>query len=83
MTESLTNPIRIAIGWYAVAPAFPPALLLATVWTFGAFLMTGKRLAEPGSSGISPHAIGQRSARTRWLACSSPSWATRWRGSRR
>jgi decaprenyl-phosphate phosphoribosyltransferase len=46
VTESLTNPIRLAIGWYAVAPAFPPALLLATVWTFGAFLMTGKRLAE-------------------------------------
>ena len=44
--ESITNPIRIAIGWYAVAAASPPALLLATVWTLGAFLMTGKRLAE-------------------------------------
>ena len=44
--ESLTNPIRIAIGWHAVAAAAPPALLLVTVWAFGAFLMTGKRLAE-------------------------------------
>ena len=46
VTESLTNPIRIAIGWHVVAAEAPPALLLATVWAFGAFLMTGKRLAE-------------------------------------
>lgn len=46
VTESLTNPIRIAIGWYAVATGAPPALLLVAVWAFGAFLMTGKRLAE-------------------------------------
>jgi 4-hydroxybenzoate polyprenyltransferase len=47
VTESVTNPIRLAIGWYAVAPTEPPpGLLLVTVWCFGAFLMTGKRLAE-------------------------------------
>ncbi|MBI3456870.1 MAG: UbiA family prenyltransferase [Candidatus Rokubacteria bacterium] len=49
VVESLTNPIRLAIGWYAVAstqPAHPPLFLLAAVWAFGAFLMTGKRLAE-------------------------------------
>lgn len=46
VTESLTNPIRIAIGWHAVATGAPPVLLLVTVWAFGAFLMTGKRLAE-------------------------------------
>ena len=46
VTEALTNPIRLAIGWHAVAAASPPALLLLAVWTFGAFLMTGKRLAE-------------------------------------
>jgi decaprenyl-phosphate phosphoribosyltransferase len=47
LIESLTNPIRIAIGWYAVAPgADIPEGLLVTVWAFGAFLMTGKRLAE-------------------------------------
>jgi 4-hydroxybenzoate polyprenyltransferase len=45
-TESLTNPIRIAIGWHAVAAGAPPVLLLVVVWAFGAFLMTGKRLAE-------------------------------------
>jgi 4-hydroxybenzoate polyprenyltransferase len=46
VAEALTNPIRIAIGWYAVSSAAPPVDLLATVWAFGAFLMTGKRLAE-------------------------------------
>ena len=46
VTESLTNPIRIVTGWYAVASGAPPVLLLVAVWAFGAFLMTGKRLAE-------------------------------------
>jgi 4-hydroxybenzoate polyprenyltransferase len=50
IVESLTNPIRIAIGWYALAlsvPVSPPSpYLLGAVWAFGAFLMTGKRLAE-------------------------------------
>jgi 4-hydroxybenzoate polyprenyltransferase len=48
VVESLTNPIRIAIGWYAVVAVGPPppVFLLVAVWAFGAFLMTGKRLAE-------------------------------------
>jgi len=46
VTESLTNPIRIEIGWCAAASGAPPPLLLIAVWAFGAFLMTGKRLAE-------------------------------------
>jgi 4-hydroxybenzoate polyprenyltransferase len=49
LVESLTNPIRVAIGWYAVSSLTltpPPLFLLGAVWAFGAFLMTGKRLAE-------------------------------------
>jgi 4-hydroxybenzoate polyprenyltransferase len=48
VVESLTNPIRITIGWYAVSSGsgLPPVDLLLSVWAFGAFLMTGKRLAE-------------------------------------
>jgi 4-hydroxybenzoate polyprenyltransferase len=55
LVESLTNPIRTAIGWYAVLAAAagwpaaagrPPWSLLLTIWACGAFLMTGKRLAE-------------------------------------
>ncbi len=46
--ESLTNPIRLAIGWYAVPVGDEPLPLgaLVAIWAFGAFLMTGKRLAE-------------------------------------
>jgi decaprenyl-phosphate phosphoribosyltransferase len=47
VAESLTNPIRLALGWHAVTTeAGPPGFLLVAVWSFGAFLMTGKRLAE-------------------------------------
>jgi 4-hydroxybenzoate polyprenyltransferase len=46
VTESLTNPIRLAIGWYAVSVTRLPGLLLLSVWSLGAFVMTGKRLAE-------------------------------------
>ena len=58
VTESLTNPIRIGIGWYAVGSEAPPGLLLVAVWAFGAFLMTGKRLAEL-------RLLGDRAARYR------------------
>jgi 4-hydroxybenzoate polyprenyltransferase len=48
VVESVTNPIRLAIGWTAVAGGAgePPLALVTAVWAFGAFLMTGKRLAE-------------------------------------
>ncbi len=47
LVESVTNPIRLAIGWSAVSSAdLPPILLLLSVWGLGAFLMTGKRVAE-------------------------------------
>jgi 4-hydroxybenzoate polyprenyltransferase len=62
VVESLTNPIRIAIGWAAVSAPHvgAPAMdLLVTVWACGAFLMTGKRLAElralgPGAARYRP-----------------------------
>jgi len=47
ITESINNPIRFAIGWYAInALFFPPASFLIAFWAFGAFLMACKRLAE-------------------------------------
>jgi 4-hydroxybenzoate polyprenyltransferase len=50
VVESLTNPIRLAIGWYAVSAevvaAPPPLALMTAVWALGASVMTGKRLAE-------------------------------------
>lgn len=47
ISESINNPIRFLVGWYALAPAsFPPASLLVCWWAFGNFLMVGKRLSE-------------------------------------
>jgi 4-hydroxybenzoate polyprenyltransferase len=47
ITESINNPIRFVIGWYAVQMAFfPPVSFLVAFWAFGAFLMACKRLAE-------------------------------------
>jgi decaprenyl-phosphate phosphoribosyltransferase len=48
IVESLNNPIRLTIGWYATqAPCgFPSLLLLFLFWIYGAFLMSAKRLAE-------------------------------------
>lgn len=47
LSESVNNPIRMAIGWYAMGLAAPPTLsVLLAYWMFGAFLMAIKRFAE-------------------------------------
>ena len=45
--ESVNNPIRLLLGWFAVTAAeFPPVSLLIAYWMIGAFFMATKRLAE-------------------------------------
>ena len=47
LSESLNNPLRLALGWYATGLAvMPPLSLLLAYWMFGAFLMAAKRFAE-------------------------------------
>jgi 4-hydroxybenzoate polyprenyltransferase len=47
LTESINNPIRLLLGWFAVIPLeFPPVSLLVAYWMIGAFFMASKRLAE-------------------------------------
>jgi 4-hydroxybenzoate polyprenyltransferase len=48
IAESFNNPIRLWLGWYAIAPenSFPPLSIVLAWWMFGALLMTGKRYAE-------------------------------------
>ena len=47
ISESVNNPIRFLIGWYAFpAAVFPPWSLLIGWWAFGNFLMVAKRLSE-------------------------------------
>src|SRR5207245_1108988 len=41
------NPIRLLLGWFAVAQSeFPPVSLLVAYWMVGAFFMASKRFAE-------------------------------------
>lgn len=47
LCESINNPIRLLLGWFAVTAAeFPPVSLLIAYWMIGAFFMATKRLAE-------------------------------------
>lgn len=52
LSESINNPIRLALGWFAVAPqAIPPISLIMAYWLIGAFFMAVKRFAEYRSIG--------------------------------
>ena len=47
ISESINNPIRLAIGWAIVDPtSLPPGSLILAYWFGGAFLMVAKRLSE-------------------------------------
>lgn len=49
IAESFNNPIRLWLGWFALAPwpgPWPPLMVVLAWWSFGALLMTGKRYAE-------------------------------------
>jgi decaprenyl-phosphate phosphoribosyltransferase len=52
LSESVNNPLRLLLGWFAVAPReFPPVSLLVAYWMIGAFFMATKRFAEFRSLG--------------------------------
>ena len=52
LSESINNPIRLLLGWFAVtASEFPPVSLLIAYWMIGAFFMASKRFAEYRSIG--------------------------------
>ncbi|MDX1649104.1 MAG: UbiA family prenyltransferase [Myxococcota bacterium] len=47
LSESVNNPIRLVLGWFALIPdRFPPVSLLLAYWMVGAFFMAMKRFAE-------------------------------------
>ncbi len=47
LSESINNPIRLALGWFALVPdRFPPLSLALSYWMVGAFFMALKRFAE-------------------------------------
>lgn len=47
LSESLNNPIRLFLGWFALLPGrLPPLSLTLAYWMLGAYFMATKRLAE-------------------------------------
>ncbi|MCA9003251.1 MAG: UbiA family prenyltransferase [Planctomycetes bacterium] len=47
LSESLNNPIRLFLGWFALVPAaLPPLSLALSYWMVGAYFMACKRYAE-------------------------------------
>lgn len=47
LSESVNNPLRLLLGWSAVASGvLPPSSILLAYWMGGAFLMAMKRFAE-------------------------------------
>ena len=47
LSESVNNPLRLALGWFAVGHvAVPPMSLMLFFWMIGAFFMGIKRFAE-------------------------------------
>jgi 4-hydroxybenzoate polyprenyltransferase len=63
LSESLNNPIRLLLGWFAlVQDRFPPLSLLLAYWMAGAFFMGAKRLAEYRLLGAPAIAAAYRSS---------------------
>jgi 4-hydroxybenzoate polyprenyltransferase len=47
LSESVNNPLRLLLGWYAAdMHVIPPVSLIAAYWMVGAFFMAVKRFAE-------------------------------------
>lgn len=47
LSESVNNPLRLLLGWYATGTSLlPPLSLLFAYWMIGAFFMAVKRFAE-------------------------------------
>jgi 4-hydroxybenzoate polyprenyltransferase len=47
LSESINNPLRLMLGWFAITQgALPPGSVLAAYWMGGAYLMAMKRFAE-------------------------------------
>jgi 4-hydroxybenzoate polyprenyltransferase len=47
LSESINNPLRLALGWFVVESSFvPPMSVIIAYWMVGAFFMAAKRFAE-------------------------------------
>ncbi|MBW2377424.1 MAG: UbiA family prenyltransferase [Deltaproteobacteria bacterium] len=65
LSESVNNPIRLALGWFVVTSfPLPPSSLSLGYWMLGAYLMGVKRYAELRSIGAETAALYRRSFQT-------------------
>jgi 4-hydroxybenzoate polyprenyltransferase len=63
LSESVNNPLRLLLGWFAVASsAVPPVSLVLSYFLIGAFFMASKRFAEYRSIGDKSVAAAYRSS---------------------
>lgn len=61
LSESVNNPIRLLLGWFALVPDhLPPLSLAIAYWMVGAFFMAAKRFAEYRSIGDPERAASYR-----------------------
>ena len=63
LSESVNNPLRLLLGWFAVtSQAVPPVSLVLSYLLIGAFFMASKRFAEYRSIGDKATAAAYRSS---------------------
>lgn len=63
LSESVNNPLRLMLGWFAInAEQLPPMSLMISYWMVGAFLMASKRYAEYRHIGNKEQAAAYRSS---------------------
>ena len=63
LSESVNNPLRLLMGWYATGTTLmPPVSLVMAYWMVGAFFMAVKRLAEYRKIGHAETAAAYRSS---------------------
>jgi decaprenyl-phosphate phosphoribosyltransferase len=67
LSESINNPIRVALGWYtAVTEILFPASALIAFWAAGVFLMSLKRYTEITTLGESSSLVKYRASFKSW-----------------
>jgi 4-hydroxybenzoate polyprenyltransferase len=67
LTESVNNPLRMMLGWYAVAAwLVPPLSLLMSYWMIGCYFMALKRFSELREIGDSAVAGSYRASFRRY-----------------
>jgi decaprenyl-phosphate phosphoribosyltransferase len=63
LTESINNPLRMLLGWYAVTTVLiPPVSLLISYWMIGCYFMALKRFSELSEIGDRTAAAAYRAS---------------------